>query len=327
MKTVSFGVIGTNFVSDWFCEAVGKTEGAALGAVYSRTAEKGGEFAKKHGIPAVYTDLEAFFSSPIDAVYIASPNFLHVPQALTALEHGKHVLAEKPAALTEEDFVRLAEEAKKRELVYMEAMRPAHDPALGVIREAVAKIGTVRRAVFDFCQYSSRYDRFRSGEVLNAFRPELGNAALMDIGVYALHCCVALFGAPRKVLSSSVLLENGFEGMGDALLVYDGMQAEVSWSKITESVTPSFIIGEDGAVLIGKLSTLESASLKMRGGEETVLFSDRSEQESNMVHEVRDFAAAARGEYDVSRQNENTRATLAVMDKIRCESGIVFPVQ
>ena len=298
MKTVSFGVIGTNFVSDWFCEAVGKTEGAALGAVYSRTAEKGGEFAKKHGIPAVYTDPEAFFSSPIDAVYIASPNFLHVPQALAALEHGKHVLAEKPAALTEEDFVRLAEEAKKRGLVYMEAMRPAHDPALGVIREAVAKIGTVRRAVFDFCQYSSRYDRFRSGEVLNAFRPELGNAALMDIGVYALHCCVALFGAPQKVLSSS---------------------------KITESVTPSFIIGEDGAVLIGKLSTLESASLKMRGGEETVLFSDRTE--SNMVHEVRDFAAAVRGEYDVSRQNENTRATLAVMDKIRCESGIVFPVQ
>ena len=93
---LNLGIIGTNFVADWLVETADRTEGIACAAVYSRTEERGGAFAGAHGIPAVYTDMEAFLSSPIDAVYIASPNFLHFPQAMDAVRHGKHVLVEKP---------------------------------------------------------------------------------------------------------------------------------------------------------------------------------------------------------------------------------------
>jgi predicted dehydrogenase len=323
MENVKLGVIGTNFVSDWLCESVAASRGIECAAVCSRTEEKGGEFAAKHGIPAVYTDMEAFLSSDIDAVYIASPNFLHYPQATAAVRHGKHVLVEKPACLNRLQFEHLAAEAERAGVVVLEAMRPGHDPAMETARAAIGRIGAVRRAVFDFCQYSSRYDRFRNGEILNAFNPALGNAALMDIGVYAVHSCVMLFGEPESVYARSVILHNGMEGMGTAFLTYPGCQAEIVWSKITESACPSTITGEDGAVLLGKLSTVESVTLAPRGKEKTVLLADR--KENNMVYEIADFVKAVRGEADPAPWQKNTALTLAVMDEIRAQNGIVFP--
>ncbi len=322
---VRLGVIGTNFVSDWLCDSVKETDGIALAAVYSRTEERGAEFAARHGIPAVYTDMEDFLSSEIDAVYIASPNFLHYPQAMMALWHGKHVLVEKPACLNAAQWETLAAAAAQNGAVVLEAMRPGHDPAVETARDAMGKIGTVRRACFDFCQYSSRYDRFRAGEVLNAFNPALGNAALMDIGCYAVHVCAMLFGAPEGIYARSVILENGMEGMGTAFLTYPGLQAEIVYSKITESANPSVITGEDGAVLLGKLSTVERVVLKRRGEEEEVLVGDRVG--SNMRYEVADFVRAARGEASPDAWHRITRITLGIMDEIRRQSGIVFPAE
>lgn len=325
MENVKLGVIGTNFVSDWLCESVAASRGIECAAVYSRTEEKGGEFAAKHGIPAVYTDMEAFLSSDIDAVYIASPNFLHYPQATEAVRHGKHVLAEKPACLNRRQFENLAAEAERAGVVVLEAMRPGHDPAMETARAAIGRIGAVRRAVFDFCQYSSRYDRYRRGEILNAFNPALGNAALMDIGVYAVHCCIMLFGRPDAVYARSVILPNGMEGMGTAFLTYADMQAEIVWSKITDSVNPSVITGEDGAVILGKLSTVESVVLKQRGGVETDLTGRRPE--NNMIFEIADFVSAVRGETDPAPWIRNTALTLEIMDEVRRQSGIVFPAE
>ena len=325
MENVKLGVIGTNFVSDWLCESAAVSEGIECAAVYSRTAEKGGEFAAKHGIPAVYTDMEAFLSSDIGAVYIASPNFLHYPQAMAAVRHGKHVLVEKPACLNRRQFECLTEAAEKAGVTVLEAMRPGHDPAMERAREAIGRIGTVRRAVFDFCQYSSRYDRYRRGEILNAFNPALGNAALMDIGVYAVHCCAMLFGEPASVRAESVILPNGMEGMGTAFLSYPGMQAEIVWSKITDSVNPSVITGEDGAVILGKLSTAESVELRPRGGEPVDLTGERPE--NNMVYEIADFVRAIRGKADPAPWRKNTAVTLGIMDEIRKQSGIVFPAE
>ena len=320
---LNLGIIGTNFVADWLAETADRTEGIACAAVYSRTEERGGAFAGAHGIPAVYTDMEAFLSSPIDAVYIASPNFLHFPQAMDAVRHGKHVLVEKPACLNEGQFRLLLAEAEKAGVVVLEAMRPGHDPAMERAKEALSSLGTLRRAVFDFCQYSSRYDRYKRGEILNAFNPALGNAALMDIGVYAVHCCVMLFGAPQSVSAKSVLLPNGMEGMGTAFLSYPGMQAEIVWSKITDSVNPSAVIGEDGALLLGKLSTVEWVRRVPRGGEAEELAGERPE--NNMVYELADFVSAVRGEADPAVWQRNTLLTLGIMDEIRRQNGIVFP--
>ncbi len=329
MNNIKLGIIGTNFVSDWLCDAVDLTEGIENAAVYSRTEEKGREFAAKHGIPTVYTDMDAFLSSDIDEVYIASPNFLHHDQAINAVRHGKHVLLEKPAALSVAEFDEILMEAEKYGVKVMEAMRPAHDPILEMAREQLGDIGTLRRAVFDFCQYSSRYDRFKKGEILNAFNPALGNAAVMDIGVYAIHVCVSLFGKPDGIIAKSVKLHNGMEGMGDVFVDYGDFQAEVVYSKITDSAFPSVLTGEEGYIILGKLSTMESLSIKKRGGEETVLSGGRfkdSGKATNMIYEVSDFVKIVNGKLSDEKFNKNTRQTLEIIDEIRRQNGIEFAI-
>lgn len=322
MENIKLGIIGTNFVSDWLCDSVKVSDGIVNHAVYSRARETGEAFANKHGIKSVYTDMEQFLASDIDAVYIASPNFLHYAQAKAAICHGKHVLVEKPAALTRAEFESLEKLAQDKGVVILEAMRPAHDIAMNEVKNSLSKIGTIRRATFEFCQYSSRYDKFRAGEILNAFNPAMGNAAIMDIGIYPLHCCVMLFGEPRGIYSRSVKLHNGFEGMGTIFLDYGEVQAEVVYSKITDSVNPSIITGEDGTVSIGKTSTLETVTLYPRKGEPKKLIADRDG--NNMVYEIADFVKMIRGEMTPDKFNEITHITLGIIDRVRQQNEIEF---
>ncbi len=144
------GIIGTNFVSDWLCEAAAETGLFVSAAVYSRTEESGRAFADKHGIPTVYTDMEAFLSSDLDIVYVASPNFLHCQHAVAAMQHGKHVLCEKPIATTSEELELMKKTARENNRILLEAMRPAFDPALQKIREALPLLGQIRRVSLEY---------------------------------------------------------------------------------------------------------------------------------------------------------------------------------
>ncbi len=321
---IKLGIIGSNFVSDWLCESVSRTEGITNHALYSRTAERGTEFASKHNIPNMYTDLDSFLSSDIDAVYIASPNKFHFSQAMAAMEKGKHILCEKPIATDSAELTQMTEAAKKHGVVLLEAMRPAFDPGMDAAKAALPRLGQIRYARFEFCQYSSRYDKFKAGEVMNAFTPALGNAALMDIGVYAVHNCVKLFGLPdlEGMFAKSVKLSNGFEGMGNLLLPYDGFTAEVLYSKITDSVQGSVILGENGALTIDKMSVPAKVTLQLRGGETTdIPFEAR---ESNMDFEVEAFIRLIRTGAVEHEYAANTAAALRLMDRARAIADIQF---
>lgn len=324
-QNIKMGVIGSNFVSDWMCESIAESDGIEVAAVYSRTLEKGREFAEKHSIPEIYTDIDKFMASEIDGVYIASPNFLHYPYAKKAVLNGKHVLLEKPVCLNEQQFSSLMKLADENHVIVMEAMRPVHDTALSVIKENLKKVVTVRRSMFDFCQYSSRYDRFRAGEIMNAFNPSLGNAALMDIGVYAVSVCAALYGMPEEIYAKSVILPNGMEGMGTAVLQYQTHQAEIVYSKITESATPSYITGEDGSIIIGKLSTFDKLSLKKRGSEAVQITPERPD--NNMIFEISDFVSCINGRMSAECFTQISFITLRIMDEIRRQTNISFPTE
>ena len=123
MKKIRFGVIGTNNISDWVIAGGRQDERFELVAVCSRTQEKASEFATKHNIPHTFTSLEEMAKSPlIDAVYIATPNYVHAQQSILCMSHGKHVLCEKPFASNAREVRQMIEAAKKYNVVLMEAM-------------------------------------------------------------------------------------------------------------------------------------------------------------------------------------------------------------
>ena len=330
---IRIGVIGTNFVSDWLCEAAASLDCTEITAVYSRAQETGDAFAEKHHIPHVFTDYDAFLASDIiDAVYIASPNFAHAAQAVRALNAGKHVLCEKVIATNSRELSEMIAAARANCCVLLEAMRPSFDPCIALVREHLPKLGKLRRVVLDFNQYSSRYDKFKMGDIQNAFNPAYSNAAIMDIGVYIVHIAAKLFGRPRRILSMSTLLHNGFEGSGHVLLDYGDMKAELSYSKITESVTPNLFVGEDATLAIGKITMPTDMRIIYHKGSPNLGTAGKWEEEipfetveNNMIYELAEFARLCReGQYE-NEYLENSVIEMEIIDEVRRQNGIVFP--
>lgn len=323
-KKIRFATIGTGKIVTRFLEGVAKCDTLVYEAVYSRDEKKAQKFAKEHGAAKYYTSLEAMAEdSEIDGVYIASPNFLHCEQAVLMMEHGKHVLCEKPVASNSEELAKMLEAAEKNQVVFIEAMRSAFAPGYAVIAENLAKLGKIRRATFQYCQYSSRYDNFKNGIIENAFKPELSNGSLMDIGVYCVYALAMFFGMPKSILAQSVLLENGVDGAGTIIGLYDDMQAELIYSKITDSSLPSQIQGELGNMIITEIARVKEIRIHYRDGREESFPIDI--EEADMMYEAEEWARLILKGDSAARYHEYSVIEMKIMDKARKKMGIVFP--
>jgi len=264
---VRFGVVGTNWITEAFLKGASSHEAFQLTAVYSRTEQKASEFAEKLRAEHTFTELEEMAKSDvIDAVYIASPNSLHASQAITFMKNGKHVLCEKAIASNGRELDEMIQTARKHNVVLMEALKSTLIPNFKAIQENVHKVGTVRRYFASYCQYSSRYDSYKEGKVLNAFNPAFSAGSLMDIGIYCIYPLVVLFGEPKDIQANGYVLDSGVDGEGSLLLKYDEMDAVIMFSKITNSSLPSEIHGEDGNIRIDKISSPEKVEFIYRDG-------------------------------------------------------------
>ncbi|MBB6638201.1 Gfo/Idh/MocA family protein [Cohnella thailandensis] len=323
---VRFGVIGTNWITDAFLQAAKQVEGFALTAVYSRTEEKAKEFAAKHGASHAFTDMEAMAASgAIDAVYIATPNSHHEEHATLCMNRGIHVLCEKPLASNAAEIRRMAESAKRNGVLLMEAMKTTLLPNFQAIIDNLPKIGKVRRYFANYGQYSSRYDAYRAGTVLNAFNPAYSNGALMDLGIYCVYPAIVLFGKPSEVKANGVLLESGVDGEGSLLLKYEGMEGVLQYSKISNSYVPSEIQGEEGSLLIDKISTPEKVEIRYRDGRtEEVSVPQHAD---NMMYELQEFLRLIEAGELESKINShaNSLSSMEVMDEARRQMGLVYP--
>ena len=261
----------------------------------------------------------------LDAVYIASPNSSHCAQTVFKLEHGKHVLCEKPIASNARELERMRKAADGNGRILLEAMRPVFDPGFAKIKEAIPRLGQIRRAVFQYCQYSSRYDAFKNGVIENAFNPALSNAALMDIGVYCIHPMVLLFGRPQRIMASGIFLHNHMEGAGTVLMDYGSMLGEARYSKITDSAQPSEIQGEDANMLIWQIQDTRKIQVTYRDGRPETW--EIQKEDNNMYYEVQRMVELAQmdgGRELAAAHLEGSVMEMEVMDKVRELTGIRF---
>ena len=234
----------------------------------------------------------------------------------------------------------------------MEALRHIYDPAASVIKENLTKLGSLRYADIHYMQYSSRYDKLKAGIVENAFKKELSNGALMDIGIYCTSLAAYLFGEPEDIKSMSQSLSTGADGEGCAMLSYeDGLLLQMSWSKICDDLSPSRITGEEGTMLIDSIANPNKVETEYRSGERELIYDKARdalpwEQESNgpsisgqfqnnMVYELCYFIKTAeklkncsdtepRPDYEKELEGVS-RISMKTADAIRREQDMIFP--
>ncbi|MEA3319277.1 MAG: Gfo/Idh/MocA family oxidoreductase [Bacillota bacterium] len=323
---IRFGVIGTNWITESFINAAQETEDFLLTGVYSRKEETAKEFGNKFNVSTTYTNLDEFTKSKeMDAVYIASPNSFHAEQAIACMDQGKHVLCEKPIASNTKELSEMVTAAKRNNVVLMEAMKSTLLPNFLAVKENLHKIGQIRRYVASYCQYSSRYDKYKEGTVLNAFMPEFSNGALMDIGIYTIYPMVALFGKPKALHAISHMLESGVDGQGSILFNYDGMDASVAYSKISNSFLPSEIQGEEGTIILDTIHTPEKILIRFKDGTEEDITVPQKGQ--SMFYEAEEFIRLIKsGEKESSINSHSTSLqTMELIEEARAQIGLVYP--
>jgi predicted dehydrogenase len=192
MEPVRWGVLSTAKIGmKAVVPGMRRATGSHVVAIASRDAATAAAAAAELGIPRAYGSYEALLADPeIEAIYNPLPNHLHVPWTIRAMEAGKHVLCEKPIALTAAEAETLvAAEARTGRRV-AEAFMVRHHPQWRRLREIVRAggLGEVRGIVTAFSYFLTDPANIRN-------QPEIGGGGLMDIGCYAITTARYLFGA------------------------------------------------------------------------------------------------------------------------------------
>jgi predicted dehydrogenase len=209
MDKVRWGVLSTaNIGVAKVIPAMQKGTFVAFNALASRNHEKGKAAAAQLGIPQVYGSYEELLADPnIDAVYNPLPNHMHVPWSIKALEAGKHVLCEKPIAMSSSEAQKLADAARQHpQLKVMEAFMYRFHPQWKSARQMVneGKIGELK-TVHSFFSYHN----VDANNIRNI--AEAGGGAMMDIGCYTISLSRYIFGAEPLRVSAVVEYDPNFK--------------------------------------------------------------------------------------------------------------------
>ena len=321
---IRFAVIGTNWITKQFVDAAHETGKYKLTAIYSRSLEQAQTFANDYPVEHLFTSLEAMAQSDaIDAVYIASPNSLHFPQTQLFLRHKKHVICEKPLASNLREVEAAIETARENQVVLFEAFKTASLPNFLLLQQSLSKVGKVRKALINYCQYSSRYQRYLDGENPNTFNPAFSNGSIMDIGFYCLASAVALWGEPHGVQASASLLESGVDAHGLVVLDYGDFSVTLQHSKVSDSVLPSEIQGEEGSLVIEKISECQKVTFVPRGGKAQDL--SQPQHINTMLYEAEVFARLVETNEVNHPGLAVSRTTAKLQTVIRRQTGVTFP--
>ena len=208
MSRLRWGLLSTARINRLIIPAVRASARSEVTTVASRSLEKGRAYAAEWGIPRTLGSYEALLDDPdIDVIYIALPNSLHVDWTVRALEAGKHVLCEKPLALSVADVDRVAAAAARAGRAAAEAFMYRHHPLTHTVEDIVksGRLGRVRgfKGAFTFPLTRENDVRLDRG---------LGGGSLWDVGCYPVsYTCLLAGEAPVEVFGWQQLAASGID--------------------------------------------------------------------------------------------------------------------
>lgn len=248
MNTLRWGILGTARINRRIIPALKASRRNQLIAIASRSLENSRQFARQWNIPRAYGSYDLLLEdSSIDVIYNPLPNHLHVEWTLRALQAGKHVLCEKPIALTPEDVTRLQTISQQKKLIVMEAFMYRHHPQTLKVQEIIAsgELGEIRLMHGSFSFLLDRSDDIR-------WLPEYGGGSLWDLGCYPVSYCRMIMGVvPTEVCGWQMTTPSGVDlAFAGTLRYAGGVLAQISSSFGVQTYTGFEIHGSRANLLI-----------------------------------------------------------------------------
>lgn len=322
---MKFGIVGTNFISHEFVKAAQQMEGVSVVGVCSGSKENAEKFAAEYHISKVFDDyISMMESKEIEGIYLGVPNSMHYEMTMECLKRNIPTFTEKPFASNTKEARKMLEFSEQQGVYVHDGFVPAYTKNIKRIKDEIKKIGPIRRCVFSFEKYSSRYDQYLNKENPTTFRRELSNGSLMDIGVYPIGVSVLLFGKPNKITATGKLLESGVDCMGTCLLQYEGFEVVVLHSKVTNTHIRSEIQGEDGIIQIDTISQMKGLNILKRGEETSESIKDETVK---FIYQIENFIQNVQEGNKESKElpHQTTLDILEVIEECRKQVGVVYP--
>jgi predicted dehydrogenase len=250
MPKIRWGLLSTANINRRVIPAIRRSQHGTLQAVASRSLARADRYAARWEIPQAFGSYDALLESDeIEAVYIALPNHLHAEWSIKALRAGKHVLCEKPLALSVAEVDAMAAASQETGCYLAEAFMYLHHPQTRLVKEmvqsgAVGEIGVVR-GVFNFA-FSSR-DNIR-------LEPQYGGGSLWDVGVYPMSYAQFLYGqAPEWVFGDQWLGDSGVDETFTGQLHYrNGGLAQITSAFRLPFYTFVEVLGTQGRLTLNR---------------------------------------------------------------------------
>ncbi len=218
MRKVRWGVLGTaDIARGQTIPGMQLAEHCELYAVAGRKMEKAKEYQEAFGFRKAYGSYDDLLADPeVEAVYIPLPNHIHCEWTVRALKAGKHVLCEKPLAMTEAQAAEMFRTAEENGVLLMEAFAYLHSPFVKAVKEELdaGAIGEIRYV-------ESAFITGRRPDTDIRLRKETGGGALYDLGCYPVSMALWMLGKePDTVRAAAQFSEKQIDLFTTALLLY-----------------------------------------------------------------------------------------------------------
>jgi D-xylose 1-dehydrogenase (NADP+, D-xylono-1,5-lactone-forming) len=218
-RKLRWGLLSTARINRALIPIIRASPRGELVAVASRDAARAGAYAKEWNIPKHYGSYEAMLATDdIDIVYLSLPNGLHAEWTIKSVQAGKHVLVEKPFALTAQEVYEMADAAHQAGRVIAEAFMYRHHPQTLQIKQLVDE-GAIGEVVLVHASFTFMLTR----EVDVRLDPEMGGGSLWDVGCYPVSLAQYIYGAqPVRVTGWQTLDSTGTDGTFVGMMDYGG---------------------------------------------------------------------------------------------------------
>ncbi len=246
MKTYRWGILGAGKIADKFCTALNFVNGSEVYAIASRDEHNAQIFAVKHHATTYYSNYEKLvLDKNIDIIYVATPHAFHYQHTMLCLQHGKHVLCEKPLSINATLSTQMMAFAAKQQLFLMEGLWTRFMPFTEKILFLIANdiIGTIKhiQADFGFAVPFNAESRM--------YNKALGGGSVLDIGIYPIFFATLVLGKPTSINTFIIKTTTDVDETADVLLQYANRSTAHLLSTIgfNTSITAS-IFGTKGRI-------------------------------------------------------------------------------
>ena len=313
---IRWGVMGAaNFAKNQMAPAIHAASGAKLAALATSSPEKADGFRAFCPDLKVHDSYDALLADPeIDAVYIPLPNHLHVEWTVKALEAGKHVLTEKPIAMSEAEFDTLIAARDKAGLLAAEAYMIVHHPQWQRAKE-LYESGAIGKLVLvdGVFSYDNRSD---PGNIRN--KPETGGGSLPDIGVYTFGSARFVTGEEPDTVQSTIRRENGVDVFAHVTADFPSFRYSSITSMRMFPRQEMTFHGEEGVLKVtcpfnANVFGMAQITLERDGMSVTT---ERWPGVNHYVLQVENFGRAVRGEAVYPSPLEFSRGTQRMIDMV-----------